>query len=326
MHRRGAGRFNLTVTAPADIDGLSFEALKALVVQLLSQAAEQERLIAELREENARLKGLNGRPRIKPSGMEDASERKLPGKRGKRRRRGKIVPRVGIEDRVIQAQVPPGSRFKGYETFVVQDIVLRAEAIRYRRERWITPDGTMVVAPLPAGVVGHFGPELRRFVLAQHHQGQVTVPRLAAQLRGIGVAISKRQVMRLLIAGQDGFLAENRDVLRAGLQTAAWVSVDDIGAHHAGKNGFCTHIWTAPSLQGVLQCFDQIACVHMSGLFVRSHMNAGQDGFRDKSSKQKGDLMKGHWKIRNVSRRGSIDHTICSLSCKFWPSAPHGCS
>jgi hypothetical protein len=27
----------------------------------------------------------------------------------------------------------------------------------------------------------------------------------------------------------------------------------------------------------------------MSGLFVRSHMNAGQDGFRDKSSKQKDD-------------------------------------
>ena len=60
MRRRGLGRFNLTVTAPAEIDDLSLEALKALVVQLLSKVAEQERLIAELREENARLKGLNG--------------------------------------------------------------------------------------------------------------------------------------------------------------------------------------------------------------------------------------------------------------------------
>ena len=143
---------------------------------------------------------------------------------------------------MIKAQVPPGSRFKGYKTIEVQDIVLRAAAVRYRRERWITPDGTMVLAPLPSGMIGHFGPELRRFVLAQHHQGQVTVPRLVAQLRGIGVAISKRQVMRLLIAGQDGFLDENRDVLRAGLRTAAWVSVDDTGARHAGKNGFCTQI------------------------------------------------------------------------------------
>jgi hypothetical protein len=39
------------------------------MVQLLNRVAEQERLIAELRDENARLKGLNCRPRIKPSGM-----------------------------------------------------------------------------------------------------------------------------------------------------------------------------------------------------------------------------------------------------------------
>ena len=56
---------------------------------------------------------------------------------------------------------------------------------------------------------GHFGPELRRFVLAQYHQGQVTVPRLLAQLRAFGIVISKRQLVRLLIAGQDGFLADS---------------------------------------------------------------------------------------------------------------------
>jgi hypothetical protein len=54
-------------------------------------------------------------------------------------------------------------------------------------------------------------------------------------------------------------------------------------------------MWTASSSQGVLQCFDQIACVHMSGLSVRSHMSTGQDGFRDKGSKQQGGLMEGHW-------------------------------
>ena len=31
-------------------------------------------------------------------------------------------------------------------------------------------------------------------------------------------------------------------MLRAGLQTAAWITVDDTGARHAGKNGFCTQI------------------------------------------------------------------------------------
>ncbi len=66
-----------------------------------------------------------------------------------------------------------------------------------------------------------------------------------------------------------------------------------------------------------VQCSDQIACVHMFGLFSRSHMNAGQDGFRDASSKHPSDLC-GQWKARSVSRLGSIDHTICLLPCKFW--------
>jgi hypothetical protein len=35
----------------------------------------------------------------------------------------------------------------------------------------------MMTAALPAGIDGHFGPQLRRFVLAQYHQGQMTVPR-----------------------------------------------------------------------------------------------------------------------------------------------------
>jgi hypothetical protein len=50
----------------------------------------------------------------------------------------------------------------------------------------------------------------------QYHQGQVTVPRLVAEPQAIGVSISKRQVMRLLISGLDEFRSEACDVLRAG--------------------------------------------------------------------------------------------------------------
>jgi hypothetical protein len=229
------------VSNPPSLGKLSDAEKDALILDLAAKVSQLERLVGDLREEIAHLKGLKGRPQIKPSGMETASTPKPAGKFGKRRR-GKVTPKVAVDDEIVTATVPIGSRFKGYEDYVVQDVVLHPRVVRYRRERWITPDGRAVIAPLPGGVTGHFGPELRRFILMQYHQGQVTVPRLVAQLQTIGVCISKRQVIRLLSSGQDEFLAETRGVLRAGLETASWITVDDTGARHKARNAVCTQI------------------------------------------------------------------------------------
>jgi hypothetical protein len=239
---------------PPDIDALSPAELKSLVCELLDEREEFRRTIGALRDEIARLKGGPGRPDIKanvkpqiqPSGMEKASETRPADLSGERRRRGPTRTKLTIHDeRKLQADAPLGSRFKGYASFLVQDLVIRPHVVNLLRECWRTPDGKTVTAPLPPGVEGHFGPELRRFVLALYHQGQVTMGRLVGLLRGIGVLISKRQVVRLLIAGKQSFVDEARAVLRAGLTYATWITVDDTGARHKGKNGFCTQIGNA---------------------------------------------------------------------------------
>jgi hypothetical protein len=233
------------MSPPADIESLSHADLKALVIQLLGRVTELERTVAQQRDEIARLKGGKGRPDIKPSGMEPAGGR-AAGKPDDSRRRGRRAKNAELvihEERVVKAgSVPPGSRFKGYTDFVVQDLVLHARVIRFRCERWLRPDGTTLTAPLPDNLSGHFGPGLQRCVLALYHQGQVTAPRLLELLRALGVAISKRQLMRLLIADKEPFLDEAREVLRAGLANAAWISVDDTGARHQGRNATCTQI------------------------------------------------------------------------------------
>ena len=227
--------------SPIDLSSLTRDELEGLVSRLLVEVAALKETVAALRDEIARLKGLNGRPPIKPSGMEGSSGAKRAGRR-KTKRRGKGSKRLIIdEDRIVAAAVAPGSRFKGYEDYVVQDLVVRRHVIRFRRERWLTPEGA-AVAPLPPGIVGHFGPELRRFVLAQYRRGQVTVPRLVTQLDDLGIVISKRQVVRLLTDPRAGFLSEATDVRRAGLETARWITVDDTGARHKGANGVCTQI------------------------------------------------------------------------------------
>ncbi|MCB9943982.1 MAG: transposase [Geminicoccaceae bacterium] len=227
---------------------LGLDDLRDLVAALLERVALLEAENAALRDEIARLKGLKGRPKIKPSGMAaKAGTSTATGKRGGKGKRGgssKASRRVPVvsEEQKLGVEAPPGSRFKGYEDFVVQDLRLESRVIRYRQERWMTPDGRTVTAPLPQGLCGHFGPELVRFIILQHVQGQVTTERLTAMLNEIGIVISKCQVIRLLNNDPGDLHDEATELFRAGLESAKWITVDDTGARHGAKNGFTTQI------------------------------------------------------------------------------------
>src|SRR5271165_3770966 len=155
--------------------------------------------------------------------------------------RGPGVSKLSIDRTVtLTAPAPAGSRHKGYEEIIVQDIAFKPEVTLYRRERRTTQDGRTVAADLPAGVVGGCGPNLHRLVLVLHFQGQMTCERIVAVLTAAGLLISKRQVVRLLTARLDLFRAEEEDVFSAGLRASAYVSVDDTGARHAGKACYTT--------------------------------------------------------------------------------------
>ncbi len=195
----------MTLPDVASLEALSLGELRDLIGLLVGEVRQlqsantalqakvevQQASITALQAENqalcdevARLKGLPPRPPLRPSGMEQATQPGAGDKdatRSKQRRGAKRDRQAITAERVLKAAaVPAGSRFKGYEDILVRDLRLSAEVIRYRRERWLTPSGETLLAALPAGIVGGFGPELRRVVLALHAQGQVTTERLTA--------------------------------------------------------------------------------------------------------------------------------------------------
>jgi hypothetical protein len=108
LHRFGGIDSLHHVPPPATLSALNRAELEALLGELFGEVAILKQTVAELREENARLKGLKGRPNIKPSGMEKGTTPPKPQKPGKQPGRGKVTPRVKVEEEVIRVEIPPG--------------------------------------------------------------------------------------------------------------------------------------------------------------------------------------------------------------------------
>jgi len=222
--------------------------ITAEVAQLLEVIRYQAELIGQLRDEIAVLKGNKPRPRIKPGRMEkgnkekkktECSDGKRPG--SAKRSKTKALP-IHETVEVPAENVPAGSQFKGYREFTVQGLVVEPHNILYRLERWRTPEGSYVEGKLPREVNGHFSPELIRYIVYQYHQCHVTQPLLLEALGEFGVDISSGQLSRILIEGHDSFHEEKEDILSGGLEVSSYINVDDTGARHQGRNGYCTHI------------------------------------------------------------------------------------
>lgn len=222
--------------------------LTPTVVTLLEICHYQQELIQALRDEIARLKGQKGKPAIKPSALEgnDRSAKRRQARKNKRQgKRSKTQTLTIHEDIEVapQAEIPAGSRFRGYQPFTVQDLRLRVHNTRYWLERWETPSGETLLGKLPAEIGGvHFGPELRTFILYQYHHAHVTQPLLLEQLQEWGLEISAGQLSALITAGHEDFHLEKEALLQAALQRSRYIQVDDTGARHAGQNGYCTHM------------------------------------------------------------------------------------
>ena len=231
------------------------KALLALAEQFAQQIQLQTEEIARLKDDINILKGEKKRPVFKPSKLDKQTDKpnqpndsdqecSSPTKK-KRAKKSKTAQLKIHADKVIKPDtpIPEGSRFKGYRDFVVQDLNIEVRNIRYRLERWETPGHTALTGKLPSSVNNqHFGPHLISYILYQYHHCQTTQPLLLEQLREWGVDISTGQINQLLIANKTIFHAEKDAILTSGLSVSTYITVDDSGARHQGKNGYVTHI------------------------------------------------------------------------------------
>lgn len=228
-----------------------------LVEQLLDIISRLNQRVEALETEISRLKGLPEKPRYgPPSTLEDArgkpsaaARREKAKKKNTRRKRPGSAKRAKTAQLVIHDTVPleisglpEGTERLGFKDYYLQDLKIEAHNTCYRRARYRIPDGTLVTAPLPNNIRGHFGSGLRSYLLYQHFHNHVTQPLLHEELTELGVDISSGEINRLMTEGHDVFHAEKDGLLPAARKVSEFLHTDDTGAKHRGKNGHTLHI------------------------------------------------------------------------------------
>lgn len=233
------------------------------IEQLQQQVQQQQTEIEALKAEVTRLHKRPAKPKIRPSTLakddqksddnddnpnddDDAGQGGASGGSSKKpssRKRKKTLP-IHKTEIIKPDELPPRSRLLGYEDFTVQDLLIQPYNTRYRLARYRTPDGELLSGKLPQQMRqgGHFGTVLKGYLLYQYYHQRVTQPLILQQLNEWGVDISSGQISRILTEDKSDFHAEKEALLSAGINHSTYIQVDDTGARHNGKNGYCTHV------------------------------------------------------------------------------------
>jgi hypothetical protein len=234
-------------TPEPEVEGLRrlVEEQRKLIEKLSKQLENQKIRIEQLEAELKAKKKLKGKPRLSAS-LLNQLEQLVPTteKRAGSAKNSKKSTLEIDEEIVIQPEnIPDNTKFNGYRSYDVQELIIKRHNIRFQLAEYITADGKTVVGELPIEYQGrHYGPGLVCYVMYQHYQCRVPQPLIYEQLREWGIDISTGQVNRLLNEEHQRFEQEQHQVLKAGLETATYIHTDDTGARHNGKNGYCTVI------------------------------------------------------------------------------------
>lgn len=252
-------QFDPKIIAPSECTPL-VSTLLSVIEKLTDQLSQQTEALTQqsekidtLLEEIRHLKKLSKKPKLRastlPKDPDNKDDNPPAGENGNSKRPGSSKRsknqhlKIDKEERIGIKDVPLGSVRKGYQSYIIQDLIIKPIVTKYLLERWQLPDGSYIIASLPKELLGHhFGPTLRAYILHQHHHQCVTQPLLGKQLSEWGIDISTGQLNRILIENKETFHAEKSAILPAGISASSYIQVDDTGARHQGKNGYCTFI------------------------------------------------------------------------------------
>jgi len=239
------------------MDAIVDEDIKSIFKTLLNVievlVAENDRLRGEnqkLRDENNHLKGEHGQPTIRKQtqlnqNISSESERKSRDVQQEKKSKSKKC-KITIDRTKIctldKSKLPSDAKFNGYQSVVVQDIIIKTNNIEFKKEKYYSALlKKTFIAELPLGYQGEFGPGVKALVLDLHHGSKMTESSIVSFMNTHGILISQATISRMLTDNHDVFHSEKKDIVQAGMVSSVHQQMDDTSARVNGKN-YHTHI------------------------------------------------------------------------------------
>jgi len=216
-----------------------------LVETLSRKNQELKHQNQELRDEINRLKGEQGKPKIKPnkknsSQYSSEKERKEAKERKKHSKKGHIKTHDTQTCSVDKSILPSDARFKGYDRVVVQDIKFESHNILFLKEKYYSPSlNKTYLAPLPSGYDGEFGPAIKAMAIKLYFDSNMTERNILDLLQDAEIDISTGQLSNFLIKNQELFHQEKDALYEAGLKSSPWQHIDDTSTRVNAHNHYC---------------------------------------------------------------------------------------
>ena len=194
-----------------DLDSILDQNTRIIVRHLLNivemQASEIAKLKIEnqkLRDENNHLKGEQGQPNIRKQSKKSVdvsseAERRARNQRKaakkKKKKKNKLIIHNIQKCSIEQSQLPSDAIFKGYQSTVAQDIIIRANNTRFDKEVYYSPSlKKTFIAALPKGYGGDFGPSIKALVLDMHHSEKMTESAIHHSLTNHHIDIARSSI------------------------------------------------------------------------------------------------------------------------------------
>ncbi len=161
--------------------------------------------------------------------------------RYRKRRRCPKLPAISIDREEIcpvdPAILPPDAIKKGHEDTVVQDVLIRTDNVKFRREAYYSPSHKKTsMGALPTGYHGEFGPHIKTQIVSMKYVNNMSIPKIQEFYTTLGISISRTYISDRLTKHLDVFHQEKSEMYGASLECSTYQHIDDTTSRVNGHN------------------------------------------------------------------------------------------